>query len=101
MPIYEYQCTACGHEFEEWQKMSDKPIKKCPVCEARKVQRLVSVSSFHLKGGGWYRDGYGSSKGGGGKKGGGSSPSGSGSASSGGKSGDKGSAKSSASSAAA
>ena len=62
MPIYEYRCGACGHEFEEWQKMSDKPVRKCPSCQARKVERLVSVSSFQLKGGGWYADGYGSAK---------------------------------------
>lgn len=60
MPIYEYGCAACGHEFEEWQKVTDPPIKKCPVCGKRKVQKLVSVSSFHLKGGGWYADLYGS-----------------------------------------
>lgn len=62
MPIYEYRCGGCGHEFEEWQKMSDKPIRKCPSCEARKVERLVSVTSFQLKGGGWYADGYTSSQ---------------------------------------
>jgi putative FmdB family regulatory protein len=63
MPIYEYACKACGHEFEEWQKISDKPIRTCPSCKKRKVEKLVSMSSFQLKGGGWYADGYASSKG--------------------------------------
>jgi len=61
MPIYEYECSACGHLFEEWQKIADPPVRKCPKCAKRKVQRLVSASAFHLKGGGWYTDGYGSS----------------------------------------
>ena len=64
MPIYEYECQACGHEFEEWQKMSDPPVKTCPKCKKRKVQKLISKSSFHLKGGGWYSDLYSSSDGG-------------------------------------
>ena len=58
MPIYEYACAACGHQFEEWQKMSDKPIKVCPKCKARKVEKLISQTSFKLKGGGWYSDLY-------------------------------------------
>jgi putative FmdB family regulatory protein len=62
MPIYEYECQACGHAFEEWQKMSDKPIRVCPKCKARKVEKLISQTSFHLKGGGWYKDLYSSAK---------------------------------------
>lgn len=62
MPIYEYRCRGCGHQFEELQKMSDKPIRKCPKCLARRVEKLVSMTSFQLKGGGWYADGYGSTK---------------------------------------
>lgn len=62
MPIYEYECQACGHTFEEWQKMSDKPIRVCPKCKARKVEKLISQTSFHLKGGGWYKDLYSSAK---------------------------------------
>lgn len=58
MPIYEYQCKACGFEFEEWQKMSDSPVRTCPSCRKRKVERLVSLSSFHLKGSGWYVTDY-------------------------------------------
>ncbi len=62
MPIYEYECQACGHRFEEWQKMSDDPIKVCPKCKKRKVEKLISQTSFQLKGGGWYSDLYASAK---------------------------------------
>jgi putative FmdB family regulatory protein len=62
MPIYEYECQACAHRFEEWQKMSDAPIEICPKCQARKVEKLISQTSFQLKGGGWYSDLYASSK---------------------------------------
>ncbi|MAI77917.1 MAG: FmdB family transcriptional regulator [Deltaproteobacteria bacterium] len=58
MPIYEYECAKCGHQFEREQRMSDSPVKTCPVCKARKVNKLISRSSFVLKGGGWYADGY-------------------------------------------
>ena len=54
MPIYEYQCQACGHTLEALQKVSDKPLKKCPECGKPKLQKLVSAPSFRLKGGGWY-----------------------------------------------
>ena len=60
MPIYEYACAACGHQFEEWQKITDKPVKVCPKCKAKKVERLISATSFQLKGGGWYKDLYSS-----------------------------------------
>ena len=62
MPIYEYECQACGHRFEEWQKMADEPIKVCPKCAAPKVEKLISHTSFQLKGGGWYSDLYSSQK---------------------------------------
>jgi putative FmdB family regulatory protein len=62
MPIYEYECQACGHRFEEWQKMADAPIKVCPKCKKRKVDKLISHTSFQLKGGGWYSDLYASAK---------------------------------------
>lgn len=54
MPIYEYQCQACGHQLEVLQKVSDAPLKKCPECGKPKLQKLVSAPSFRLKGGGWY-----------------------------------------------
>jgi putative FmdB family regulatory protein len=62
MPIYEYACAACGHRFEELRKMSDPPVRICPRCKARKVERVISATSFHLKGGGWYADLYASPK---------------------------------------
>jgi putative FmdB family regulatory protein len=62
MPIYEYLCKGCGHEFEREQRITDKPVRTCPTCKARKVQRLISQTSFVLKGGGWYSDLYSSSK---------------------------------------
>lgn len=57
MPIYEYEClnAKCGHHFEALQKMSDGPIRVCPECKGKKVQKLVSASSFVLKGSGWYQ----------------------------------------------
>ena len=54
MPIYEYQCQACGAVVEELQKISDPPLKKCPECGANKLQKLVSAPSFRLSGTGWY-----------------------------------------------
>ena len=62
MPIYEYVCNGCGHEFEEWQKINDSPVRKCPKCSKRRVERLVSLSAFHLKGSGWYVTDYGGKK---------------------------------------
>lgn len=59
MPIYEYVCTKCGHEFEVIQSFSDKPIRKCEECGGR-VRKKVSQSSFHLKGSGWYVTDYAS-----------------------------------------
>lgn len=64
MPIYEYHCAACDHDFEVIQKMSDAPIRKCESCGKNKAKRSVSRTSFILKGGGWYAEGYGSGKGG-------------------------------------
>jgi putative FmdB family regulatory protein len=54
MPFYEYQCTKCGHEEEVLQKISDKPLKKCPACGKSSMQKMVSAAAFRLKGGGWY-----------------------------------------------
>ena len=58
MPIYEYLCTSCGYQFEEVQKFSETSLEKCPDCGQNTAERQVSMSSFHLKGGGWYKDGY-------------------------------------------
>jgi putative FmdB family regulatory protein len=60
MPTYEYECSK-GHRFEIEQSMRDPALKRCKICRS-KAQRLISASSFILKGGGWYSDGYGSSK---------------------------------------
>ena len=54
MPIYEYQCEACEHKMEKLQKLSDEPLKVCPVCNELKLSKLVSAAGFRLKGGGWY-----------------------------------------------
>ncbi len=60
MPVYEYACEKCKHEFEAEQRISDDPIRVCPKCRARKVKRLISRTSFVLKGSGWYSDLYSS-----------------------------------------
>jgi putative FmdB family regulatory protein len=65
MPTYEYACKSCGHEFEREQRITDKPVRKCPGCGAMQAKRLISLTSFVLKGDGWYNDLYASS---GGKK---------------------------------
>lgn len=54
MPIYEYACQKCGHEFDALQKVSDSPLRKCPECGALRLKRLVSAPQFRLKGTGWY-----------------------------------------------
>ena len=54
MPIYEYKCLKCGHQFEVIQRFSDNPVEICPNCKNNKVEKLVSAPSFRLKGGGWY-----------------------------------------------
>jgi putative FmdB family regulatory protein len=57
MPIYEYECTKCGKVEEAFQRFSDKPLSKCRNCSG-KLHKLVSQSSFHLKGSGWYVTDY-------------------------------------------
>lgn len=57
MPLYEYRCQACGHETEVLQKVSDRPLRRCPKCSG-KFEKLISRTSFQLKGGGWYAHGY-------------------------------------------
>jgi putative FmdB family regulatory protein len=61
MPIYEYACEKCDREFEAEQRITDDPIKTCPHCKSKKIKRLISRTSFVLKGGGWYSDLYSSS----------------------------------------
>lgn len=67
MPIYEYHCRTCKKDFEVMQKITDEPLAACPDC-GKKVKRIISQTSFSLKGGGWYKDGYSGSSSGGGKK---------------------------------
>ena len=66
MPVYEYECPQCEQIIEVQQKITDEPLTSCPECGGA-VKKLISRSSFHLKGGGWYADGYSGSSGNGGK----------------------------------
>ena len=61
MPIYEYQCAACGNITEAWQKFSDEPLCTCPVCGGA-LTKLISNCAFHLRGSGWYVSDYGSKR---------------------------------------
>ena len=58
MPMYEYQCGACGYRLEAIQKFSDQPLKSCPKCKKAKLQRLLSKSAIQFKGSGWYITDY-------------------------------------------
>ncbi len=57
VPIYEYECEACNHKFEVIQKVSDKPIKKCVLCQG-KVHKVLSAPGLLFKGSGWYVTDY-------------------------------------------
>ncbi len=63
MPIYEYACDKCDREFEVEQRITEDPIEACPHCSSDQVKRLISKTSFVLKGSGWYSDLYASPKG--------------------------------------
>lgn len=54
MPIYEYQCKSCGHQLEAFQKITDEALKNCPECQQPTLNKLISSTSFQLKGTGWY-----------------------------------------------
>jgi putative FmdB family regulatory protein len=63
MPTYEYACGACGHQWEQVQRIVEAPIEVCPKCAQSSAHRLISGgTNFILKGGGWYSDLYSSSK---------------------------------------
>ena len=62
MPFYEYECPACKFYTEVLQKISDKPLKKCPSCGKPGFRRLVSAPVFRLKGSGWYETDFKSDK---------------------------------------
>jgi len=61
MPVYEYQCTECGQIEEALQKISDSPLEICSDCKGH-LKKLISQSTFHLKGSGWYVTDYGGAK---------------------------------------
>jgi len=54
MPIYEYRCSACGHQEDHLCRVSDPPLNKCPQCGRKKYQKQVTAAGFQLKGSGWY-----------------------------------------------
>lgn len=62
MPIYEYECRACGHRMEAIQKISDDPLTDCPECSQGELKKLISAAGFRLKGGGWYETDFKSGK---------------------------------------
>jgi putative FmdB family regulatory protein len=66
MPLYEYQCDACGHRFEAIQKFSDAPLDQCPKCGGP-VHKLQSAPAFQFKGTGWYVTDYAKKQGAGDK----------------------------------
>ncbi|MFH2093507.1 MAG: zinc ribbon domain-containing protein [Pseudomonadota bacterium] len=61
MPVYEYQCSECGKIEEAFQKISEAPLETCSFCKGH-LKKLISQSSFHLKGSGWYVTDYGGTK---------------------------------------
>jgi putative FmdB family regulatory protein len=54
MPIYEYKCSACGHQDDHLQKLSEAPLTKCPACGKKKYAKQLTAAGFQLKGSGWY-----------------------------------------------
>ena len=66
MPLYEYQCTACGKRIEKIQKFADEPLTECPECGG-KLERLLSSSAIQFKGSGWYVTDYAKKSSGGSK----------------------------------
>jgi putative FmdB family regulatory protein len=58
MPLYEYRCEACGHQFEKIQRFSDDPISVCPSCGQGPVVKLLSSPAIQFKGSGWYITDY-------------------------------------------
>ncbi len=58
MPIYEYRCNNCGHQFEKLESLSAEPTQTCPECGKHHAERQISASGFQLKGEGWYVNDY-------------------------------------------
>jgi len=61
MPIYDYVCRACDHELEALQNFNEAPLTTCPACHEETLKKRVTAPAFTFKGGGWYKDLYGSS----------------------------------------
>jgi putative FmdB family regulatory protein len=61
MPIYEYKCSACGHQEDHLQKLSEPALTKCPACGKKKYQKQLTAAGFQLKGSGWYATDFKSS----------------------------------------
>jgi putative FmdB family regulatory protein len=55
MPIFDYQCQACGHTFDVLQKPDEGALRKCPECGKARLKKLLAAPNFHLKGSGWYK----------------------------------------------
>jgi putative FmdB family regulatory protein len=62
MPFYEYECPHCGYDEEVLQKITDKPLTKCPNCGKKGLRKLMSAPVFRLKGSGWYETDFKSDK---------------------------------------
>ena len=60
MPLFDYHCETCFHEFEALQAIGDEPMVVCPRCEASTLKKKPAAPAFTLKGSGWYKDLYGS-----------------------------------------
>lgn len=60
MPLFDYVCRSCNYTEEVLLSLNEKYTKECPKCKATKLEKQVGLSSFHLKGTGWYKDGYSS-----------------------------------------
>ena len=63
MPVYEYECTHCHHHCDKMQKISDPIMKQCPECSNNTLVKLMSATSFQLKGTGWYATDFKNKKG--------------------------------------
>jgi putative FmdB family regulatory protein len=61
MPIYEYKCSACGHQEDHLQKLSEPALSKCPACGRKKYEKQLTAAGFQLKGSGWYATDFKSS----------------------------------------
>ena len=61
MPVYEYECAECGKKVEHWQKISDPPLSTCDSCGGG-MHKVISQTTFHLKGSGWYVTDYAGGK---------------------------------------